>query len=69
MEAYQERVVKESADLEEKISALHKFIQLDNPTYIALPLDDAKLLIAQLGAMMEYGTVLRARILRFTPAT
>lgn len=61
---YQQRVIDEQSDLEEKITKLSKFIGTD---YACSELDtfDLKLLSLQLSAMDKYNDILKLRISRF----
>jgi hypothetical protein len=60
---YQERVVSEKNELDAKIGALHLFF--DTPTFQALLAEEQQLLAKQYGCMVEYTSVLDARIKRF----
>ena len=60
MEAYQERVVVEQREIEEKSDKLRAF--LDSPTFHDLSEIDQNLLLAQLMSMGAYTTILMLRI-------
>ena len=64
MEAYQERVVQEQADLKEKITRLAKFVA-QSPLFSTLPDEERQLLNQQLDIMGQYQWVLEQRIARF----
>ena len=64
MEAHQQRVVDEHADLEDKIAKLGAFI--DTEFYGTLHDDEKRDLLLQHKYMMSYWTVLTRRIQRFT---
>jgi hypothetical protein len=64
MEAYQQRVIEEKKDLDEKLNRLDEFIML-NPNYPILPQDEKDRLIRQLRHMGEYSIVLGERIAAF----
>jgi len=66
MEAYQERVVQERADLAEKIVKLVTFIDT-NPTFKTLADEDRLLMERQRRTMLEYRDILDDRIARFAP--
>lgn len=63
MQPHQERVVKERAELDEKISKLSKFIGTD--TFQALPLSEQTLLREQRDVMNRYSSILGERIAAF----
>ena len=63
MEAYQERVVAEKKELDEKISKLEAFIQ--SYRFVDISEDDQDLLPRQLKAMREYASILGERIFGF----
>ena len=63
MEAYQQRVIDERNELEEKINRLRVFI--GTGTYIRLDTIDRELLRAQITLMISYSRVLTRRIERF----
>lgn len=60
MEAYQERVVDERADLDGKLQRLAAFG--GGSMFVTLPAEEQKRLRRQLAAMREYLTVLDERI-------
>lgn len=64
MEAWQERVIAEKRELDEKIARLSEFIA-SNPTFDALPMQDKGLMNSQLLAMRSYSVALDFRIKRF----
>jgi len=66
MQPYQERVVQEKQELEEKITNLEAFIGTD--TFDGLPAQDQILLSLQYHIMVEYAKVLRRRIALFEDA-
>jgi len=61
MQPYQERVVEERRELDEKISKLDKFIA-GNEIFDALPPDEKYRLRDQLRVMMRYSSILGERI-------
>lgn len=63
MEAYQERVVLEKKELDEKISKLEPFMV--SQLFEKLSTNDQYLLNKQHLAMKEYSTILSLRIQRF----
>ena len=63
MEDWQERVVQEKKELDEKITKLKAMICSDK--FEALADTDQRLLVMQLSAMKQYASVLKARIERF----
>lgn len=63
MEAYQERVVREKADLDEKLESLQAF--LNGIVFETLGLDERIRLRQQLAAMGTYSYVLGERIKAF----
>lgn len=63
MEAYQERVVNEKRELDEKMEKLDNFIKA--PGFDGLPTMDSGLLKLQLGTMKIYSDILDVRIERF----
>lgn len=63
MQAHQERVVAERADLDDKMDKLSKF--LDTNTYYNLPEGEKGRLVEQLGIMNQYRDVLDRRIAAF----
>ena len=64
MSPHQERVVAERAELHEKITKLHQF--MDGDVFAGLQLLDQNLLRRQLGWMSGYEYALDDRIRRFT---
>jgi hypothetical protein len=64
MEPYQERVVQEKAELDDKIDKLDYFIGKEMK-YGALPAKDRRLLQLQLAAMSLYSDILTQRIAAF----
>lgn len=65
LQPYEQRVVAELNDLNEKRSKLITFIQA-SPVFAGLDPHDQNLLRHQLGAMNTYSEILTARIARFT---
>ena len=63
MKDYQERVVKEKQELDEKIYSLAQF--LTTPTFVNLHKDERTRLIAQYGTMRAYSYILGERINNF----
>ena len=63
MEAYQERVIAEMKDLDDKIGKLSAFMKLD--TFQGLEEEDRNLLTEQYEHMNQYYSVLRKRVERF----
>ncbi len=63
MEAYQERVIAEKKDLDEKANKLYKFLLADS--FDELDEIDKDLLSDQYDAMTEYRIILGKRIERF----
>lgn len=64
MTDYQERVVKEKQELDNKLSKLSDFIT-NNPIFNSLPNEDRFLLISQHKVMDQYSSILFDRIKRF----
>jgi hypothetical protein len=64
MQPYQQRVVEERKELDEKIDKLDKFIA-GNEIFAALPPDEKYRLRDQLRIMMRYSSVLGERIEHF----
>ncbi len=64
MAPYQERVVKEKADLDEKIQKLTDFMAWKLPA-LPIPSDESVLLHRQKKAMQKYSTILGKRIAGF----
>lgn len=60
---HQERVVKEKADLDERLNKLEAFIEGD--AYDALPIDERHLLQSQAVYMRNYSIILGHRIAYF----
>lgn len=58
---HQERVVRELADLTEKIDKLNEFI-IFNEKFFEFPLAEQRLLLAQVKAMEVYGGLLCDRL-------
>lgn len=63
MKDWQERVVQESKDLDDKIVKLKAMICSDR--FEALQDMDQRLLVQQLAVMKQYASVLKVRIQRF----
>lgn len=63
MEGYQERVIKERDELQEKYEKLAKFTESDK--FDKLDEDNQALLLAQLGSMQSYYMILEMRIKKF----
>lgn len=63
LEAFQQRVVDEKKDLDEKISKLKAFF--DTKVFNDLPLEDQSLLYRQYNVMRPYQQVLAERIAKF----
>lgn len=61
---YQQRVVEEKSELDEKLEKLRDFI-FHNPVFRTLPSRDRHLLVRQQAAMAVYSRVLRERIETF----
>jgi hypothetical protein len=66
MDDYQQRVIAEKQDLDEKKKKLGIFLQGRNTAYRDLSPQDQRLLERQYDAMNEYSGILRERIARFT---
>jgi hypothetical protein len=64
MEAHQERVITEKAELDEKIRKLNLFVK-DNPTFLTLPKHERFRLMDQLDVMRRYSAILADRIADF----
>jgi len=64
MQPYQERVVTEKNELDEKLSKLKAFTRTD--AFAKIDSDEAALLMIQLGAMQLYSNTLGDRIAAFT---
>ena len=65
MQPYQERIVKEKRDLDEKIVLLSQFIRDDKSKYVDLPSDEKLRLLNQQSAMTVYSNILGERIAAF----
>lgn len=65
MKAFQERVVEEKKQLDDKIDKLRFFIHA-NDTYAELPQAEQMRLVYQLDVMTRYSTILMERIENFT---
>lgn len=63
---YQQRVIDEKVELDEKIAKLEAF--LITPTFLDLGINDRILLNRQCDAMRAYSDILGRRIERFMPA-
>jgi hypothetical protein len=63
MEDFQQRVVNEKVQLDEKIGRLRRI--LNDPIFPTIPRDDQELLEHQFELMKEYSDVLGDRIKRF----
>ena len=63
MEQYQERVVKEKKDLDEKVSKLQAFISSER--FVSVEADEANRMRNQLSVMMDYSNILGERIINF----
>jgi hypothetical protein len=61
MEAYQQRVINEKRELDERLARLHKFITEPSP-YDTLPARQQTLLIFQSQTMATYSRILGERI-------
>jgi hypothetical protein len=66
MQAHEERVIQEKADLDFKIEKLNVFIS-SSTTYQFMLQEDKRLLAEQQNAMKSYSHILGRRIERFTP--
>jgi hypothetical protein len=66
MEAYQQRVIEEAHQLEEKLDKLQKFLKTRTNIYIRA--QDWDLLVLQSSAMQTYLKILKMRILGFSDA-
>jgi hypothetical protein len=64
MHPYQQRVVEEKRDLDEKVARMVEFID-HSPVYERMARIDRGLLHIQLEAMVAYSTALAGRIERF----
>ncbi len=65
MQGYEERVIAEKADLDEKIVKLTSFLFSDRRDILGKDDDSFRLMQDQLTAMMCYSTLLRKRIKKF----
>lgn len=63
VQIYQQRVINEKADLDEKIDSLVRFMESPNANH--LPQVEVSLLAIQLHVMYQYSAVLQQRIDRF----
>lgn len=59
---YQQRVVDEKNELDEKIEKLGRFIGTEGTPFINLPESERERLAAQYEVMKEYSDILEARI-------
>lgn len=66
---YQERVVTERKELNEKLEKLEIFLHQSNKVFSNLPRDEQFRLQKQYGCMREYLKVLDERIAAFEPTT
>lgn len=64
MQSYQQRVVNEKKDLNEKLDSLKAFIET-NPIFKSLPADERARLGKQFDVMAEYSSILSERIAAF----
>lgn len=64
MEPYQQRVVDEKRELDNKIDKLNQFAQ-NSPIFGKMNLKDQELLLEQLDIMFDYTEILSKRIERF----
>jgi hypothetical protein len=64
MEAHQQRVVAEKAELNEKLTKLSEFIEM-SPIFAGLPDDERERLVRQKSCMQEYSEILGERISAF----
>lgn len=64
MQTFQQRVIDEKTDLDNKLSALGNFIDT-NPIFDALPADERERLRAQYAVMRVYSEILGRRITAF----
>jgi len=62
---YQQRVIDEKNELDDRLQALQNFIKLDNINFSNLSLEECELLIAQCDVMREYSLILEKRIAFF----
>lgn len=68
MEAHQDRVVAEKAELDDKIEKLHNFIHGLNTPYAGLDSWEKSRLSSQLRIMHSYSDVLGRRVKAFSEA-
>lgn len=66
MEEWQQRVVEEDLQLEDRRDKLAAFMSHPDSPYTRLPAEDRELLIMQFGAMTRLHTILQMRIRRFS---
>jgi hypothetical protein len=64
MEAYQQRVIDEKRELDEKLTKLKAFIT-DGDRFFQVPELERERLVRQLQHMADYSSVLRERIVAF----
>ena len=64
MEAYQQRVVDEKSELDERLGKLIEFIE-ESPTFPRLPDDEKNRLRRQKDCMQNYSDVLGERVAAF----
>jgi hypothetical protein len=64
MEAHQQRVMAEKAELDEKLTKLGEFIE-SSPIFAGLPDDERERLVRQKSCMGEYSEILGERIAAF----
>lgn len=64
MQDFQQRVVTEKTELDEKLGKLQVF--LNTPRFMGLPADEQSRMVRQASAMSEYSVVLGERIAAFT---
>ena len=67
MQPYQQRVVDEKSELDEKIAKLGGFIE-SSPIFLGSPDDEKERLVRQKSCMSEYSEILGERIAAFAPA-
>ena len=65
MEAYQERVIAERAELDEKLSKLEWFIFRQPEKWFNVPEDERLRMVKQYTHMMDYARILAERIAAF----
>ena len=66
MQPYQQRVVDEKSELDEKSTKLGEFIE-SSPIFSGLPDDEKERLVRQKSCMSEYSEILGERIAAFVP--